>query len=165
VAGFRRFVIRDLAPGHIDGVMEIEGVSFPTPWSRRMFEEEIGRGFSDAIVAVGDPGGEVLGYAICWTVAEESHLLNIAVRPDARGAGLGGSLVRECIRRGARALPPFPPPRARRIYLEVRRGNEPALRLYRREGFTFAGVRKRYYTDTGEDAIVLTRNIGRRDAG
>lgn len=158
MAGFPRFVIRDLAPEDLEGVMEIERVSFPTPWPRKMFEEEIGRGFSDAIAAVGDPGGEVLGYAICWTVAEESHLLNIAVHPDVRGAGIGGSLVRECIRRGARA-------RARRIYLEVRPGNESALRLYRREGFTFAGVRKRYYTDTGEDAIVLTRDIGRRDAG
>lgn len=158
MAAFPRFVIRDLAPEDLDGVMDIERVSFPTPWSRKMFEEEIERGFSDAIAAVADPGGEILGYAICWTVAEESHLLNIAVRADARGAGIGGSLVRECIRRGARG-------RAGRIYLEVRPTNEPALRLYRREGFRFAGIRKRYYTDTGEDAIVLTRDIGKRDAG
>lgn len=137
--------------------MEIESVSFPTPWSRRMFEEEVGRRFSHSVAAVADPGGEVLGYAICWTVAEESHLLNIAVRPESRGMGIGASLLRECIRRGARA-------RSRLIFLEVRPSNEPALRLYRREGFTFAAIRRRYYTDTGEDAIVLTRDIGKGDA-
>lgn len=138
--------------------MEIEQGSFPTPWSRALFEEEIGRTFSHSIVALAEPEGEVLGYAVCWTVAEESHLLNIAVRPGARRRGIGGLLVRECIRRGAKS-------RSRRIFLEVRPGNEPALVLYRREGFRFVGVRKGYYTDTGEDALVLVRPIGSGDAG
>ncbi|HJX16326.1 MAG TPA: GNAT family N-acetyltransferase, partial [Candidatus Deferrimicrobiaceae bacterium] len=83
--------------------MAIEKVSFPSPWSRPLFEEEIGRDFSDVIVAVEDPGETVAGYAICWTVGEDSHLLNIAVRPDARSRGIGRSLLRECIRRGAHA--------------------------------------------------------------
>lgn len=138
--------------------MEIERRSFPTPWSRELFEEEIGRGFSHSIVALADPGGEVLGYAVCWTVAEESHLLNIAVRPENRGRGIGRLLLRDCIRKGAGL-------RSRRIFLEVRPGNEPALALYRSEGFRFAGIRRGYYTDTGEDALVLVRSIGRRDAG
>jgi len=138
-------------------VMAIERESFPTPWSRALFEEEIGRRFSDAIVVVEEPGGEVAGYAICWTVGEESHLLNIAVRPDARSRGVGRSLLRECIRRSALDG-------GRRIYLEVRPSNEPAIRMYRRDGFRFVGVRKRYYTDTGEDAIVLSREIGEKNA-
>jgi ribosomal-protein-alanine N-acetyltransferase len=137
--------------------MAIEKASFPSPWSRTLFEEEIGRDFSDVIVAVEDPEGAVAGYAVCWTVGEDSHLLNIAVRPDARNRGIGRSLLRECIRRGAHAG-------GCRIYLEVRLGNEPALSLYRREGFRFVGVRKRYYVDTGEDAIVLLREIGKDDA-
>jgi ribosomal-protein-alanine N-acetyltransferase len=155
--GSLRFRIRDLAPGDLDGVMAIEQESFPTPWSRALFEEEIGRRFSDAIVVVGEPGGEVAGYAICWTVGEESHLLNIAVRPEARNRGVGRSLLRECIRRSALAG-------GRRIYLEVRPSNEPAIRMYRRDGFRFVGVRKGYYTDTGEDAIVLSRVIGEKNA-
>jgi ribosomal-protein-alanine N-acetyltransferase len=159
VAGekFLRYRIRDLTHGDLDGVMAIEKASFPSPWSRALFEEEIGRAFSDAIVAVEPPGGKVAGYAICWTVGEDSHLLNIAVRPDARNRGIGRSLLRECIRRGARAG-------GRRIYLEVRTGNEPALSLYRREGFRFVGLRKGYYVDTGEDAIVFLREIGEGDA-
>ena len=138
--------------------MAIEKASFPTPWSRALFEEEIGRRFSDAIVLVEEPGIEVAGYAICWTVGEESHLLNIAVRPDARGRGIGRALLKECLRRAAGAG-------ARRIFLEVRPSNQQAIRIYRREGFRFVGIREGYYTDTGEDAIVFSRDIGEEDAG
>jgi len=137
-------------------VMAVEEASFPTPWSRALFEEEIGRRFSDAIVVVGDPEGTVAGYAICWTVGEESHLLNIAVRPDARKKGIGRSLLRECIRRSVHAG-------GRRIILEVRPTNRDAIRLYEREGFRYLGIRKGYYTDTGEDAIVFAREIGATD--
>lgn len=145
-----------MARSDLDGVMAVEEASFPTPWSRALFEEEIGRAFSDAIVVVGGPEGTVAGYAVCWTVGEESHLLNIAVRPDVRKKGIGRSLLRECIRRSVRAG-------GRRIFLEVRPTNRAALRMYEREGFRFVGIRRGYYTDTGEDAIVLARNIGETD--
>jgi ribosomal-protein-alanine N-acetyltransferase len=138
--------------------MAIEDISFPTPWSRTLFAEEIGRGFSDAIVIVEEPEDTVVGYAICWTVGEESHLLNIAVRPDVRKRGVGRSLLKECLRRGALAG-------GRRIILEVRPSNDPAIRMYVQEGFRFVGIRKGYYTDTGEDAVVLSREIGEEDAG
>ncbi len=153
-----RFRFRDLDPGDLYSVMAIETASFPSPWSHKLFEEEIGRAFSDAVVVVEEPGGEVAGYAICWTVGEESHLLNIAVRPDARGRGIGRALLRECLRRGARAG-------ASRIVLEVRPSNQQAIRMYRREGFRFVGIREGYYMDTGEDAIVFSREIGEEDAG
>ncbi|MGA7105752.1 MAG: ribosomal protein S18-alanine N-acetyltransferase [Candidatus Deferrimicrobiaceae bacterium] len=155
--GPARFRFRDLDPGDLYDVMAIETASFPSPWSYKLFEEEIGRNFSDAIVVVEEPGGRVAGYAICWTVREESHLLNIAVRPDARGRGIGRSLLMECLRRAAQAG-------ARRIYLEVRLSNQQAIRMYRREGFRFVGIREGYYTDTGEDAIVFSREIGEEDA-
>ncbi|MBI5574768.1 MAG: ribosomal protein S18-alanine N-acetyltransferase [Deltaproteobacteria bacterium] len=149
--------IREMGQSDLDAVMAIEEVSFPTPWSRQLFIEEIGRSFSDALVAVSAECGEVLGYSVCWTVAEESHLLNIAVRPDARGRGVGRSLLRENIRRGAKAG-------AVLIHLEVRAGNRAALRLYARDGFSFRGIRRGYYTDTGEDAILLSRALGESDA-
>jgi ribosomal-protein-alanine N-acetyltransferase len=141
-----------MAHADLDGVMAVETVSYLTPWSRRLFEEEIGREFSDAIVAVTAREGDVLGFAVCWTVADQSHLLNIAVRPDARGRGIGTALLRECCRRGAEAG-------AERIYLEVRAGNAEAVRLYRREGFVAEGIREKYYTDTGEDAIVMSKML------
>jgi ribosomal-protein-alanine N-acetyltransferase len=152
------FRIRDLGPADLDGVMAIEEVSFPSPWSRTLFAEEIGRGFSDAIVVVEEPGDSVAGYAICWTVGEESHLLNIAVRPDVRKRGVGRSLLKECLRRSVHAG-------GRRIILEVRPSNDLAIRMYLQEGFHFVGIRKGYYTDTGEDAVVLSREIGEEDAG
>lgn len=145
-----------MRPRDLDGVMAIEEVSFPTPWSRGMFEEDFDRGFSDTLVAEG-PGGEVLGYAVCWTIAGESHLLNIAVHPAHRGRGIGRAILSECIRRSARLG-------AGRIFLEVRAGNEAAQRLYASMGFVFRGIRKGYYTDTGEDAVVLDRKIRESDA-
>lgn len=152
-----RFRIRELAPGDIDAVMAIEAASFPSPWTAGMFRDEITREFSDALVAVAEPGPVILGYAVCWTVAGEAHLLNIAVGPDARGHGVGAALLEECIRRSAAAG-------ARRMHLEVRPGNGPALRLYGRHGFVFRGIRKGYYTDTREDAVLLSREIREDDA-
>ena len=145
-----------MGPTDLDGVMAIEEVSFPTPWSRGMFLEDFPRDFSDTLVAAGTDD-EVLGYAVCWTIAGESHLLNIAVHPSRRGEGIGRALLSECIRRAARAG-------ASRIFLEVRAGNEAALRLYRSMGFAFRGIRKGYYTDTGEDAVILDQEVRKTDA-
>ena len=145
-----------MGPSDLDGVMAIEEVSFPTPWSRGMFIEDFPRPFSDALVAAGTED-EVLGYSVCWTIAGECHLLNIAVHPSRRGEGIGRALLSECIRRAARA-------RASLIYLEVRAGNEPAQRLYRSMGFAFRGIRKGYYTDTGEDAVIFEREVRKSDA-
>jgi ribosomal-protein-alanine N-acetyltransferase len=148
--------IREMGPSDLDGVMAIEEISFPTPWSRGMFLEDFPRDFSDALVAAG-ADDEVLGYAVCWTIAGESHLLNIAVHPARRGRGIGRALLSECIRRAARAG-------ASLIFLEVRAGNEAAERLYRSMGFVFRGIRKGYYTDTGEDAVILDREVRKSDA-
>ena len=145
-----------MVPSDLDGVMAIEEVSFPTPWSREMFLEDFPRDFSDTLVASG-ADDEVVGYAVCWTIAGESHLLNIAVHPSRRGQGIGRGLLSECILRSARAG-------ASRIFLEVRAGNEAAQRLYRSMGFAFRGMRKGYYTDTGEDAVVFDREVRKSDA-
>ncbi|MCR4310817.1 MAG: ribosomal protein S18-alanine N-acetyltransferase [Deltaproteobacteria bacterium] len=145
-----------MGPSDLDGVMAIEEVSFPTPWSPGMFLEDFPRDFSDTLVAAGTDD-EVLGYAVCWTLAGESHLLNIAVHPERRGQGIGRALLSECIRRAARAG-------ASLIFLEVRAGNEAAQRLYRSMGFVFRGIRKGYYTDTREDAVILDREVRKSDA-
>jgi len=84
--------------------------------------------------------------------------LNIAVHPARPGGGIGRALLSECIRRAAAGggLADLPP--------EVRAGNEAAPRLYRSMGFEFRGIRKGYYTDTGEDAVILDREVRRSDA-
>jgi ribosomal-protein-alanine N-acetyltransferase len=151
-----KFRIRNMVPGDLDGVMAIEEASFPTPWSRGMFIEDLDRPFSRPFVAAG-PSEEILGYAVCWNVAGESHLLNIAVHPESRGMGVGKALVRECIRRGAAAG-------SARVHLEVRVGNEEAQRLYLGCGFLFQGIRRKYYSDTGEDALLLSREMRAGDA-
>ena len=145
-----------MRPSDLDGVMAIEEVSFPTPWSRGMFIEDFPRDFSDALVAAGTDD-EVLGYAVCWIIAGESHLLNIAVHPKRRGRGIGRALLSECIRAAARAG-------ASLIFLEVRAGNEAAQRLYRSMGFEFRAIRKGYCTDTGEDAVIFDREVRKSDA-
>ena len=145
-----------MCPSDLDGVMAIEEVSFPTPWTRGMFIEDFPRDFSDTLVAAGTDD-EVLGYAVCWTIAGEAHLLNIAVHPARRGQGIGRALLTECIRRAARAG-------ALLIYLEGRAGNDAAQRLYRSMGFEFRGIRKGYYTDTAEDAVIFDREVRKSDA-
>jgi len=145
-----------MGPSDLDAVMAIEEASFPTPWSRGMFIEDFPRDFSDTLVAAGTED-EVLGYAVCWILAGESHLLNIAVHPSRRGQGIGRALLSECIRRAARAG-------ASVIFLEVRAGNEAAQRLYRSMGFAFRGIRKGYYTDSGEAAVILDREVRKSDA-
>ena len=94
-----------------------------------------------------DPGGAVLGFALIWHVTDELHLLDVVVHPTVRRRGIGRALMDDLLAyaRASAAL---------HVYLEVRRSNEAALRLYRAAGFSALGVRKKYYPD-GEDAIEM----------
>jgi ribosomal-protein-alanine acetyltransferase len=136
----------------LDGVLAVEAVSFPTPWSRGMFAEELSYDQSDPVVAVDPSSGALLGFAVLRHALDESHLLNIAVSPARRGMGVGRALLRACVRRSARAGSAW-------LHLEVRAGNEAATALYRDEGFLFMGIRKGYYADTGEDALLFRRGL------
>ena len=134
----------------LDPVMEIERRSFPQPWSPGLFLHELKVPFSKTILAHTSNGsGELLGYICRWLVGDEVHILNLAVRPDRRGSGVGRALVelivREAEERGANL-----------ITLEVRRENAEAIALYRSLGFTERGVRRNYY-GRGQDAIIMSR--------
>lgn len=130
---------------HLDDVIRIEQIAHPTPWSRDLFEGELGR--PDRAYLVARSGDQVLGYGGLIVIAGDGHVSTIAVDPDARGRGIGRrlllELVDEALDRGVTDLT-----------LEVRVSNEPALALYRRFGFAPAGVRRGYYGD-GEDALVM----------
>lgn len=132
---------------HLDQVEEIEKVSFPTPWTRSSFTDELLRNdFAHYIVAVHE--GAVIGYGGMWHILDEAHITNVAVRPDCRGKNIGKALMLEIIRQAVTMG-------VNSMTLEVRPSNKAARRLYHVLGFEERGVRKRYYSDTNEDAIIM----------
>ncbi len=140
---------RDMRLSDLRQVMAIERASFPTPWSHFAFIHEIYQNRNaEYVVAVVD--GHIAGYSGMWVMAGEAHITNLAVDPDLRRQGLGTALLEEMVRR-ARHMG------CTHITLEVRKSNELAQALYRKLGFSAEGVRPGYYSDTAEDAIIMTR--------
>lgn len=139
-----------LAVEHIEQVLEIEMVSFGTPWSRQAFEMEISENeFANYVVAV--DGDIVIGYGGVWVILDEGHITNVAVHPSYRGLGLGRLLMLELMRRSYLAG-------AGRMTLEVRVSNQVARKLYQGLGFKERGIRRKYYSDNQEDALIMWNN-------
>jgi ribosomal-protein-alanine N-acetyltransferase len=130
-------------------VLEIEHLSYPTPWSRRAFVSELTENAYAHYLAA-KSGSRLLGYAGMWLVLDEAHITNVAVHPNARRQGVGRLLMETAVQlteeHGCRT-----------VTLEVRRTNQVAQSLYRSLGFQVMGVRKGYYTDNGEDALIMVR--------
>jgi ribosomal-protein-alanine N-acetyltransferase len=144
--------IRRLAYPDLPQVMAIERRVFPTPWSLAMFVLELSKpsGVCLAATVPTDDGPQrLVGYLICSRYDTVWHVMNIAVDADSQGRGLASALLAELYGR-------VEDPQAR-FTLEVRRSNGVAIRLYEREGFRAAGMRRRYYQDNGEDALVMWR--------
>ena len=139
--------IREMIAGDIPPVMEIERASFITPWTEGLFRSQL-RFRDHAINLVLVEDGTVVGYAAAWIAYDEIHLLSIAVDPAMRRRGLGGEILRAVLERGKTRG-------AVRVVLEVREGNAAARAFYRMHGFVEIGIRRRYYSDTDEDAIVM----------
>ena len=137
---------RTLLPEDAEGVARVERESFPTPWSREDFWREASNGFACYIVALDDM--EIIGFAGCWISFEEAQVTNIALTSTQRGRGLGKDLMTRLMCAAAARG-------AERMTLEVRPSNTPALRLYEGLGFAAIGVRKKYYQDNDEDAILM----------
>jgi len=137
-----------MTPADLDEVMEIERMSYLTPWSREAFASELIQRYTVYLVA--RTADRVVGFAGMHVMWEMAHVTNVAVHPLYRGRGIGERLMRELIRIAARRG-------AMRMTLEVRVGNAPAQALYRKLGFITepGAIRKGYYTDTGEDAIIM----------
>ena len=131
---------------HIPAVLEIEQRSQSSPWSERSFRNELDHPQGVFIVALS--GERLLGFAGEWILADEAHITTIAVHPDERRRGLGRDLMLELLARG-RALG------AECSTLEVRAGNDAAIKLYESLGYVRAGLRKNYYPDNKEDALVM----------
>jgi [ribosomal protein S18]-alanine N-acetyltransferase len=143
--------IRDMRPRDVPQVVAIESATSATPWTRAMFLSELGRPGTLDLVA--DQGGDVLAYVMVSRYAEVWHILNLCVREPQRGQGLGGRMLDELFARASKKA-------HLGFTLEVRVSNEPAIRLYRRKGFLEHGIRPGYYSDNGEDAIIMWRGGG-----
>jgi [ribosomal protein S18]-alanine N-acetyltransferase len=145
------FVIEPLrSPTDLDDVLAIETESFTNPWTREMYESEMTKAGVSHFLLARDRAGQALGFCSFWRVVDEVHVNNLAVRPSHRRRGIGRALLMRALDE-ARALG------ATRALLEVRRSNDEAKRLYESLGFTVAGIRKQYYSQPVEDAIVLWR--------
>ncbi|MGE5390177.1 MAG: ribosomal protein S18-alanine N-acetyltransferase [Deltaproteobacteria bacterium] len=142
------FMIRKMTPMDIDAVMRIEIESFSLPWSKESYLGELKNQFANYLV--GDYEGEVIAYGGIWVVFEEGHITNVAVAPEYRNAKVGRALMEE-LEKIARQK------KATRILLEVRPSNMSALALYRGLGYLASGLRKEYYSDNNEDAIIMTK--------
>lgn len=137
---------RPMCEGDIARVAELERVCFRTPWSYKSLLGELSNDVAYYVVAV--YRGTVVGYAGEWIMFDEAHMTNIAVDPEFRKRGIARrmilKLMQEALSRGGE-----------RMTLEVRENNHTAQRLYVSLDFAYAGTRKHYYTDTGENALIL----------
>jgi ribosomal-protein-alanine N-acetyltransferase len=141
--------IAPAAPADLDEVLAIEALCFNAPWSRAAFESEFRHEFSRFVCArAGGGGGPIAGFAVYWVVEDEVHLINLGVHPAQRRRGVARALVERMLAEGADG--------GRRIAtLEVRTGNEAAIALYHAYGFVPVTIRRNYYVDNGEDALVM----------
>ncbi len=139
--------IRRLAYSDLPQVMAIERRAFPTPWSLAMFVLELSKPSGICLAALVD--GRMVGYLVCSRYDRVWHVMNVAIDPDRRRNGVATRLLTQLIERvgGDEA----------RVTLEVRGSNAPAIALYERFHFKAAGLRRRYYQDNGEDALVMWR--------
>lgn len=143
-----RVVIAPMRSDDVAAVHDIERLSFSTPWPAHAFEQEL-RGNRLARYVVARVADRPVGFGGLWLMVDEAHITTIGVHPDWRRQGIGRQLVL-ALADLAIAIG------ARRMTLEVRASNEAAQALYRDFGFEVAGRRPRYYTDDGEDALVMT---------
>lgn len=131
----------------LDDVMQIEALCFATPWSRESFRMEIEENRC-ALYLVLTEDERPVAYAGTWLVITEGHITNIAVHPDFRGRGYGERITRALMKKAHSVGITW-------LTLEVRRSNLIAQSLYAKLGFIQMGVRKRYYENNGEDALIM----------
>jgi len=132
----------------LDAVTRIAALCFPLPWTRIEFEKELKRSYAVLRVLRESPRDPVTAFVNYWHVADELQVMNVATLPGTRRRGYASALLTDLIQTGrARG--------ARHVTLEVRASNDPARGLYRKFGFVELGIRPQYYSDNGEDAVVM----------
>ncbi|MEH7356698.1 ribosomal protein S18-alanine N-acetyltransferase [Neobacillus drentensis] len=145
------YVYRYMRDEDIDQVLEVEHASFSTPWSREAFYNEIHKN-KFAVYIVLEEDNKIIGYCGNWVVIDEAHVTNVAILPGYRGKKLGEALMNKLMS-VSREMG------ARTMTLEVRVTNHVAQSLYRKLGFQNGGIRKNYYSDNQEDALIMWVNL------
>jgi [ribosomal protein S18]-alanine N-acetyltransferase len=142
--------IRPMIKNDLIQVLEIETNSFPTPWSLALFQREMELDFSYIFVL--DLDGEIIGYMNYWISVGEVHIMSIAVKESYREAGIGSYILQHSLDEAMLNGGVY-------AYLEVRIGNSAGHALYRQNGFELVGIRRGYYTDTKEDALIMAKEL------
>lgn len=140
------YIVRDMARDDIKRIAELEKICFRSPWSENSLRAELKN--KVAHYRVIECCNAVIAYAGMWVLFEEAHITNVAVEPLSRGKGLGKAIMLDMMKTAASL-------KANSMTLEVRETNIVAQTLYFSLGFKNAGRRKKYYTDTGEDAFIF----------
>ncbi|KGF12841.1 30S ribosomal protein S18 [Peptostreptococcus sp. MV1] len=143
-------IYRRMTAGDIDGVYEVELSAFEDPWSYNSLKGELKNKLSRYIVA--DNDGKIVGYVGAWYIIDEAHITNVAVHKDFRGQKIGNGLIEALLAMCDRD-------KIASITLEVRAGNFVAQGLYKKYDFLAGGVRKEYYTNNKEDAIIMWKQL------
>jgi ribosomal-protein-alanine N-acetyltransferase len=141
--------IRLMEQEDIPQVTEIDREAFPTLWPPANYEREFKNGLAHYIVACDEEGHYVIGFAGLWMLVDEAHITNIAVREKHRRQGIGEALLIAIIELAIKLG-------AHLITLEVRASNAEAQKLYAKYGFVKVGLRRGYYTDNHEDAVLMS---------
>lgn len=134
----------------LDEVMLIERSSFPVPWSAGFFRQELQVACARSILA--ELRGKIIGYVLYWLLPGAIDIHNIAVHVDYRRRGVARALL-------GRVIDQARDQSLVRVMLEVRQSNLPAQKLYKSMGFLTTGIRKKYYSDNGEDALAMTLEL------
>ena len=140
--------IRRMTVADVPQVSVIEAATFATPWSARSFQEEMERNACARYLVAEEDDGTVVAYGGAWIIFDEGHITNVAVEKSRRGEGIGRALMVALMQYTANLGVNY-------LTLEVRRSNQVAQSLYKSFGFVELGVRKRYYEDNGEDALMM----------
>ena len=147
--------IADMTIADVDAVQEVERSSFPVPWPANAFRHELTQN-RNARYVIARSGDRIVGYGGLWLMVDEAHITTFAVHPDQRRQRVGERLLQRLFE-VAEAM------NAEWLTLEVRASNLGAQRLYEKYGFRRAGVRRRYYSDNNEDALIMwTERLGDR---
>lgn len=143
--------IRNMELGDVHHVLEVERASFPTPWTTDIFYHELTDNLHAHYYVVEWEKG-IIGYAGMWVVIDEAQITNIAILPDFRGKKIGEKLFQHMLLTAVSFG-------TERLSLEVRESNIVAQKMYQKFGLVPGGIRKNYYTDNQEDAIVMWVNF------
>ncbi|GAB4538745.1 MAG: ribosomal protein S18-alanine N-acetyltransferase [Anaerolineales bacterium] len=146
------YIIRKMAAEDLEQVVEIDGLSFSLPWPAHTFHYEVSRN-SAARCWVAEQDGKIIAMLVGWFIVDEIHIATFAVHPDFRQRGIGRHLL-------LHALQFSQAEGARQSFLEARASNAAALKLYEEVGYVQTGLRKKYYSDNGEDAVLMTLKMG-----